>query len=49
LQLHLSLHVQLTAGQVLVGLIFLVAAFGLAFYLLSDRHGGTASAATANT
>jgi hypothetical protein len=48
LQLHLSLHVQLTAGQVLVGLIFLVAAFGLAFYLLSDRHGGTASAATAN-
>ena len=48
-QLHLGLHVQLTAGQVLVGLIFLVAAFGLAFYLLSDRHGGTASAATANT
>jgi hypothetical protein len=47
LQLHLGLHVQLTAGQVLVGLIFLVAAFGLASYILLGRLGGTPSAAMA--
>jgi hypothetical protein len=48
LQFHVGLHVQLTAGQAMVGLIFLIAAFGLAFYLLSGRLGGTASAATAS-